>query len=79
MPIVLIDQHSDSEATIVQLSFGDRLGGSKWISGLLFTCRCFSDLFFLVYHGYETITCQGLTITSIYNCIYQELVSLSPK
>ncbi|XVE90888.1 hypothetical protein DITRI_Ditri20bG0112400 [Diplodiscus trichospermus] len=26
MPIVLIDQDSDSEATIVQLSFGDRLG-----------------------------------------------------
>ena len=26
MPIVLIDQESDCEATIVQLSFGDRLG-----------------------------------------------------
>ncbi|XP_038679925.1 ACT domain-containing protein ACR12-like isoform X2 [Tripterygium wilfordii] len=26
MPIVLIDQDSDSDATIVQLSFGDRLG-----------------------------------------------------
>ncbi|GAU18003.1 hypothetical protein TSUD_51130 [Trifolium subterraneum] len=26
MPIVLIDQDSDCEATIVQLSFGDRLG-----------------------------------------------------
>jgi len=26
MPIVLIDQESDSEATIVQLSFGNRLG-----------------------------------------------------
>ncbi|CAK7325236.1 unnamed protein product [Dovyalis caffra] len=26
MPLVLIDQESDSEATIVQLSFGDRLG-----------------------------------------------------
>jgi len=26
MPIVLIDQDSDPEATIVQLSFGDRLG-----------------------------------------------------
>lgn len=25
-PIVLIDQDSDSEATIVHLSFGDRLG-----------------------------------------------------
>lgn len=26
MPIVLIDQDSDPEATIVQVSFGDRLG-----------------------------------------------------
>lgn len=26
MPIVLIDQDSESDATIVQLSFGDRLG-----------------------------------------------------
>lgn len=26
MPIVLIDQDSDPDATIVQLSFGDRLG-----------------------------------------------------
>lgn len=26
MPIVLIDQDSDYEATVVQLSFGDRLG-----------------------------------------------------
>ena len=26
MPIVMIDQDSDSDATIVQLSFGDRLG-----------------------------------------------------
>lgn len=26
MPIVLIDQESDSDATIVQMSFGDRLG-----------------------------------------------------
>lgn len=26
MPIVLIDQESDSDATIVQISFGDRLG-----------------------------------------------------
>lgn len=39
MPIVLIDQDSDSDATIVQLSFGDRLGALidtvKW---LLATC-----------------------------------------
>jgi len=26
IPVVLIDQDSDFEATIVQLSFGDRLG-----------------------------------------------------
>lgn len=26
MPVVMIDQDSDSDATIVQLSFGDRLG-----------------------------------------------------
>lgn len=26
MPIVLIDQDSDPDATIVQVSFGDRLG-----------------------------------------------------
>lgn len=26
MPIVLIDQDSDSNATIVEVSFGDRLG-----------------------------------------------------
>lgn len=26
MPMVLIDQDADPEATIVQLSFGDRLG-----------------------------------------------------
>lgn len=41
MPIVLIDQDSDSEATVVQLSFGDRLGALidtvKWISQLIFS------------------------------------------
>lgn len=26
MPVVLIDQNADSDATVVQLSFGDRLG-----------------------------------------------------
>lgn len=39
MPIVLIDQDSDSEATIVQLSFGDRLGALidtvKWLLQLI--------------------------------------------
>lgn len=35
MPVVMIDQDSDSDATIVQLSFGDRLGALidtvKWM------------------------------------------------
>ncbi len=35
MPVVMIDQDSDSDATIVQLSFGDRLGALidtvKWL------------------------------------------------
>ncbi|XP_021296539.1 ACT domain-containing protein ACR12 isoform X2 [Herrania umbratica] len=38
MPIVLIDQDSDSEATIVQLSFGDRLGA------LIDTMRALKEL-----------------------------------
>ncbi|WRX12186.1 hypothetical protein QQP08_004673 [Theobroma cacao] len=38
MPMVLIDQDSDSEATIVQLSFGDRLGA------LVDTMRALKDL-----------------------------------
>ncbi|CAL9149823.1 unnamed protein product [Musa hybrid cultivar] len=38
MPIVLIDQDSDSDATIVQLSFGDRLGA------LVDTMRSLKDL-----------------------------------
>jgi UTP:GlnB (protein PII) uridylyltransferase len=38
MPIVLIDQDSDSEATLVQLSFGDRLGA------LIDTMRALKDL-----------------------------------
>lgn len=41
MPIVLIDQDSDSDATIVQLSFGDRLGALidtvKWLQLMAFT------------------------------------------
>ncbi|KAA3454132.1 ACT domain-containing protein ACR12 isoform X2 [Gossypium australe] len=41
MPIVLIDQDSDSQATVVQLSFGDRLGALidtvKWIPQLIFS------------------------------------------
>ncbi|KAI6669305.1 hypothetical protein NL676_004190 [Syzygium grande] len=38
MPVVLIDQNSDSDATIVQLSFGDRLGA------LIDTMRALKDL-----------------------------------
>ncbi|KAF9598762.1 hypothetical protein IFM89_031430 [Coptis chinensis] len=38
MPIVLIDQDSDSDATIVQLSFGDRLGA------LIDTMKALKDL-----------------------------------
>uniref|UniRef100_A0A1D1YSP2 ACT domain-containing protein ACR n=1 Tax=Anthurium amnicola TaxID=1678845 RepID=A0A1D1YSP2_9ARAE len=38
MPIVLIDQDTDADATIVELSFGDRLGG------LIDTMRALKDL-----------------------------------
>ncbi|XP_058007560.1 ACT domain-containing protein ACR12 [Hevea brasiliensis] len=38
MPVVLIDQDSDSEATIVQISFGDRLGA------LIDTMKALKDL-----------------------------------
>ncbi|KAJ9159763.1 hypothetical protein P3X46_025242 [Hevea brasiliensis] len=38
MPVVLIDQDSDSEATIVQISFGDRLGA------LIDTIKALKDL-----------------------------------
>jgi len=41
IPVVLIDQDSDSESTIVQLSFGDRLGA------LIDTVSCFSTDSFL--------------------------------
>lgn len=42
MPIVMIDQDSDSDATIVQLSFGDRLGA------LIDTVKCpLGDFYFL--------------------------------
>lgn len=47
MPMVLIDQDADPEATIVQLSFGDRLGALiDTVSG----CHClfFSYIFFLI-------------------------------
>ncbi|KAL5733684.1 hypothetical protein ACOSQ2_033376 [Xanthoceras sorbifolium] len=45
MPIVLIDQDSDAEATIVQLSFGDRLGA------LIDTMNALKDLGFDVAKG----------------------------
>ncbi|KAK8467337.1 hypothetical protein PHAVU_007G022000 [Phaseolus vulgaris] len=52
MPIVLIDQDSDSEATIVQLSFGDRLGA------LLDTMKALKDLGLDVSKG--TVSTEGL-------------------
>jgi UTP:GlnB (protein PII) uridylyltransferase len=51
MPIVLIDQDSDSEATIVQLSFGDRLGA------LLDTIKALKDLGLDVSKG--TVATEG--------------------
>ncbi|XP_020210808.1 ACT domain-containing protein ACR12 isoform X2 [Cajanus cajan] len=52
MPIVLIDQDSDSEATIVQLSFGDRLGA------LIDTMKALKDLGLDVLKG--TVSTEGL-------------------
>jgi hypothetical protein len=37
MPVVLIDQDSDPDATIVQLSFGDRLGALLDTVGIFIT------------------------------------------
>ncbi|PON84149.1 ACT domain containing protein [Trema orientale] len=51
MPIVMIDQDSDSDATIVQLSFGDRLGA------LIDTMRALKDLGLDVSKG--TVTTEG--------------------
>ncbi|TYH32756.1 hypothetical protein ES332_D13G011500v1 [Gossypium tomentosum] len=51
MPIVLIDQDSDSEATVVQLSFGDRLGA------LIDTMRALKDLGLDVAKG--TVATEG--------------------
>ncbi|GMJ11844.1 ACT domain repeats 12 [Hibiscus trionum] len=51
MPIVLIDQDSDSEATVVQLSFGDRLGA------LIDTMRALKDLGLDVSKG--TVATEG--------------------
>ncbi|XP_021908569.1 ACT domain-containing protein ACR12-like [Carica papaya] len=51
MPIVLIDQDSDSEATIVQISFGDRLGA------LIDTMRALKDLELDVAKG--TVSTEG--------------------
>ncbi|KAF3434479.1 hypothetical protein FNV43_RR25582 [Rhamnella rubrinervis] len=51
MPIVLIDQDSDSDATTVQLSFGDRLGA------LIDTMRALKDLGLDVAKG--TVTTEG--------------------
>ncbi|XP_035546139.1 ACT domain-containing protein ACR12-like isoform X2 [Juglans regia] len=51
MPIVLIDQDSDSDATIVQLSFGDRLGA------LIDTMNALKDLGLDVSKG--TVSTEG--------------------
>ncbi|XP_042491948.1 ACT domain-containing protein ACR12 [Macadamia integrifolia] len=51
MPIVLIDQDSDSDATIVELSFGDRLGA------LMDTIKALKDLGLDVAKG--TVTTEG--------------------
>ncbi|KAG2672392.1 hypothetical protein I3760_13G038600 [Carya illinoinensis] len=51
MPIVLIDQDSDSDATIVQLSFGDRLGA------LIDTMKALKDLGLDVSKG--TVATEG--------------------
>ncbi|XP_059665906.1 ACT domain-containing protein ACR12 isoform X1 [Cornus florida] len=51
MPIVLIDQDSDSDATIVQVSFGDRLGA------LIDTMKALKDLGLDVAKG--TVTTEG--------------------
>lgn len=51
MPIVMIDQDSDSDATIVQLSFGDRLGA------LIDTMRALKDLGLDVSKG--TVNTEG--------------------
>ncbi|XP_024384175.1 ACT domain-containing protein ACR12 isoform X2 [Physcomitrium patens] len=50
-PIVLIDQESDSEATIVEISFGDRLGA------LLDTIKALKDLGLNVIRG--VVTTEG--------------------
>ncbi|OAY71675.1 ACT domain-containing protein ACR12-like [Ananas comosus] len=54
MPIVLIDQDSDSDATIVQLSFGDRLGA------LLDTMKALKDLGLDVTKG--TVTTEASVV-----------------
>ncbi|KAI3427706.1 uncharacterized protein J3R85_009278 [Psidium guajava] len=51
MPVVLIDQNADSEATVVQLSFGDRLGA------LIDTMRALKDLGLDVSKG--SVTTEG--------------------
>ncbi|XP_047321699.1 ACT domain-containing protein ACR12-like [Impatiens glandulifera] len=51
MPVVMIDQDSDADATIVQVSFGDRLGA------LLDTMKALKDLGLDVIKG--TVTTEG--------------------
>lgn len=45
MPIVVIDQDCDSDATIVQLSFGDRLGALIDTVNLLLYLRVWTRVF----------------------------------
>lgn len=58
MPIVLIDQDSDSDATIVQLSFGDRLGA------LIDTMKALKDLGLDVTKG--TVTTEASVTQTIF-------------
>lgn len=46
MPMVMIDQDADPEATIVQLSFGNRLGAL--IDTVRGSISCFGFMFYLI-------------------------------
>lgn len=59
MPVVLIDQDSDSDATVVQLSFGDRLGA------LIDTMKALRDLGLDVSKG-TVATEASVTQTKLY-------------
>ncbi|KAE9451257.1 hypothetical protein C3L33_16831, partial [Rhododendron williamsianum] len=66
MPIVLIDQESDSDATIVQISFGDRLGA------LIDTMKALKDLGLDVAKGTSEMGVHGgniLVVEWLFNLI----------